>query len=227
MRQRWRWLVRLSVVLGGVVLILPLMHLVIFRFVPVPLTPLMVIRLAQGEGLQHRWVALDEISEHLPQAVIAAEDNRFCDHGGIDWTEFERIWSEYRGSGRLRGASTVSMQTVKNVYLWPSRSVVRKGIEFAMVPLMELVWDKRRIMEVYLNVVEFGPGVYGAHAAAQHHFGVSAAALSRRQATRLASVLPNPRVYDAGRAGAYVRKRARQLNQGITNLGPMLDCVAP
>jgi len=222
-----RWLARMAVVTGGIALLLPMAHLVVFRYLPISLTPLMVIRLAEGEGLQHDWVPMEAISPHLGHAVIASEDNRFCEHRGIDWTEYEKVWAEYSRSGRLRGASTISMQTVKNVYLWPSRSVVRKAIEFLMVPLVELVWDKRRIMEVYLNIVEFGPGIYGAEAAARHHFGVSAARLSRRQAAQLASVLPNPRGYDAGRPGRYVRRRARQVQQGVVNLGPMLDCIGP
>jgi monofunctional biosynthetic peptidoglycan transglycosylase len=226
--RRWiRRLIKLGLIASILFVFLPLTAVLVFRFVPVPLTPLMVIRLAEGEGLRHKWVPLERISPHLRQAVIASEDNRFCEHGGIDWTEYARVWREYQADGRLRGASTISMQTVKNVYLWPSRSYVRKGLELMVVPLVERMWNKRRIMEVYLNVVEFGPGLYGAQAASQHHFGVPAARLTRRQAAQLAAVLPNPRVYDAGSPGRYVRKRARQVEQGIVNLGPMLDCVAP
>jgi monofunctional biosynthetic peptidoglycan transglycosylase len=220
-------LVKGALLMGVAMLFGPLAHLVFFRFVPVPLTPLMVIRLAEGEGLQHDWVSVDEISPHLAQAIVASEDGRFCKHAGFDWHAVEQVWKEYQKEGRLRGASTISMQTVKNVYLWPSRSLIRKGLEMAIVPALEWVWPKRRIIEVYMNIVEFGPGIYGAEAAARHHFGVSAARLSQRQAAQLAAVLPNPRVYNAGKPGPYVRKRARTVQKVIRNLGPDLDCVSP
>ena len=132
------------------------------------------------------------MTPHLARAVIAAEDNRFCEHGGVDWSAVQDVVGEYRADGRLRGASTISMQTTKNLFLWPSRSVIRKGLEVGLVQVIEASWSKERIMEVYLNIAEMGPGIYGAEAAAQHYWGISARRMSRDQAVRLVSILPAP-----------------------------------
>ncbi len=142
----------------------------------------MVIRLIEGEELYKDWVPLAQIAPALRQAVVAAEDNRFCDHGGFDWTALGEVLDELRAGGRPRGASTITMQTAKNLFLWPDRSLLRKGLEAWLTPQIELIWDKRRILEVYLNIVEMGPGIYGAQAAASRHFGKSAADLGRLEA---------------------------------------------
>ena len=213
----------LWVVLGPIVLVL--MHLLVFRFVPVPLTPLMVIRAIQGEGLEHQWVSLSEMSPHIARAVIAAEDNRFCEHGGVDWNAVWDVVEEYRDDGRLRGASTVSMQTVKNLYFWPGRSVIRKGLEIAIVQALEVLWSKERIMEVYLNIAELGPGVYGVEAAARHHWGVSAGALNFKQSAALTGILPAPRRRDPTQKNRAVGERVRRIQTSISQIGPMLDCV--
>ncbi len=218
-----RWLIY-----GLVALLLgPPLLLVLYRFVPVPLTPLMVIRLVEGEGLSKSWVPLDEIAPVLPQAVIAAEDNLFCQHWGFDWPALKGELEAYISGARSRGASTITMQTAKNLFLWPGRSVARKALEAWLTPQIELLWPKRRILEVYLNIVEFGPGIYGAQAAAEAHFGKRAAALSRREAALLAAVLPNPRASSAGRPSEYIDRRARTIATRIDQLGPMLDCAAP
>ena len=138
----------------------------------------MLLRWHQGHGIEKQWVDIDEMSPHLPRAVIASEDNRFCVHRGVDWSAVKTVVNEYREDGRLRGASTISMQTVKNLYLWPGRNVIRKALEAGLVHVLEWSWPKERIMEVYLNVVEMGPGVYGVQAAAEHHFGRDASELS-------------------------------------------------
>jgi monofunctional biosynthetic peptidoglycan transglycosylase len=199
--------------------------LLVFRFVPVPLTPLMVIRLAEGQELHKDWVPLARIAPGPRHAVVAAEDNRFCEHGGFDWAALGQVLDELRAGERPRGASTISMQTAKNLFLWPDRNLLRKGLEIWLTPQVELLWDKRRIIEVYLNIVEMGPGIYGAEAAARHHFGKSAADLSAAEAARLAAVLPNPREWSPAPPSDYIVRRERTILRRIEQLGPMLDCT--
>ncbi|HET6468923.1 MAG TPA: monofunctional biosynthetic peptidoglycan transglycosylase [Geminicoccaceae bacterium] len=207
-------------------LLLPPLVLAVFRFVPVPVTPLMVIRLVEGEELAKRWVPLDEIARPVPQAVIAAEDNFFCSHRGFDWPALKSQLEAAFGGDRPRGASTISMQTAKNLFLWPGRDPLRKVLEAWLTPQLELFWGKRRIMEVYLNIVEFGPGIYGVEAAARAYFDKSAAKLGREEAARLAAVLPNPRQWSAQRPTRYIAQRTRTIQTRIQQLGPRLDCVA-
>lgn len=216
----WRILRLAVLLLVGV----PLLLLLLYRFLPPPGTPLMVIRLFQGEGIEKQWVALAEMSPHLPRAVIAAEDNTFCQHRGFDWGAIEEAVAELRGGKRPRGASTISMQTAKNLFLWPGRDYLRKGLEVYLTVLLELGWSKRRILEVYLNVAEFAGGVYGAEAAAQHYFGKPAKALSQREATLLATVLPNPRERSARSPGTEQQRLAGRLNTRIKQIAPLLDC---
>lgn len=214
-----RWLVRL----GLLALLGPLAAILVFAVLPVPVTPLMVIRVAQGEGLSKNWVPLGEISPELRFAVIAAEDNLFCRHGGFDWTALRGQIDVALEGRRPRGASTITMQTAKNLLLWPGRDLVRKGLEAWFTPQIELVWSKRRVMEVYLNVVELGPGVYGAEAAARRFFKKPANALTRREAAALAAVLPDPRRSTPG--SERTRRRAAVIASRIGQLGPLLDCV--
>ena len=209
--------------LGPVIVVA--LHVAIFRVLPVPLTPLMVIRWNQDHPIDKDWVDLTEISPHMARAVIAAEDNRFCEHTGVDWSAVKTVVMEYRDEGRLRGASTVSMQTAKNLYLWPGRSVVRKALEAGLVHVLEWAWSKERIMEVYLNIVEMGPGVYGAQAAAQHHFGVDASELSLVQSAALVSILPDPLGRDPTVRNKAMGMRVQRIRQTIPTLGPLLDCV--
>ena len=216
-----RWLIRLT--LGPLLCVV--VHMVVFKHVPVPLTPLMLIRGVQGEGIDHDWVPLSEMSPHLARAVIASEDNRFCEHGGIDWAALGDVFEEARAGGRLRGASTISMQTAKNLYLWPGRSYVRKVLEAGIVVGLESAWDKERIIEVYLNIVEMGPGVYGVEAASQHHFGRSASELSFVQAASLAAILPSPRLRDPTHRNRAMGSRVGRIRRSVRNLGPLLDCV--
>jgi monofunctional biosynthetic peptidoglycan transglycosylase len=180
----------------------------------------MVSRALEGEGLSYRWRSLDDISPRLVQAVIASEDSTFCAHNGFDMKAIERALqanarAEKRGSGRIRGGSTISQQTAKNVFLWPGRDWIRKGLEAGYTVAIETVWGKRRIMEVYLNVAEWAPGVYGAEAAAQHWFGKSADALTAREAARLAAILPSPRRYSASSPGPYVRRRTSRIQAAM------------
>jgi monofunctional biosynthetic peptidoglycan transglycosylase len=210
-----------------IVLLAPSALLLVYRFLPVPITPLMVIRLLQGEGLHKTWVPLEAIAPALPYAVIAAEDNRFCEHGGFDWQELEGQIDALLAGGRARGASTITMQTAKNLFLWPGRDFVRKALEAWFTPQIELLWPKRRIIEVYLNIAEFGGGIYGAEAAARTYFGKLARALGPREAALLAAILPSPRRWSPDRPTKYVQARARTIRTRIDQLGPMLDCVRP
>jgi len=194
--------------------------LVLQRFLPVPATFLMATRLVEGEGRDYRWRSLDRISPRLVEAVIASEDSTFCAHRGFDMEAIERALkanarSEKRGSGRIRGGSTISQQTAKNTFLWPGRDWIRKGLEAGYTVAIETVWGKRRIMEVYLNVAEWGPGVYGAEAASHHWFGKSAADLTAREAARLAAILPSPRRYSASSPGPYVRRRVSRIQAAM------------
>jgi len=163
-----RWARRLRMA-GVAVLVLvvglPFLVVLTYRFAPIPATPLMAIRLIEGHGWAHRSADLDEISPHLVRAVVAAEDGRFCAHSGFDWSAIKAAWADYRDGDSLRGASTISMQTAKNVFLWPDRTWTRKALEAYLTLYVEALWPKRRIIEAYLNVEEFGPGIFGAEAA--------------------------------------------------------------
>ncbi|MEO1718808.1 MAG: monofunctional biosynthetic peptidoglycan transglycosylase, partial [Pseudomonadota bacterium] len=180
-----------------------------------------------GQDIDQRWVSLDRISPSLMRAVVSSEDARFCRHNGIDTIEFNNALERARDEGGLavRGASTISMQVVKNLFLWPDQSYLRKGIELALTPLMEVVWPKRRILEVYLNIVEWGPGIFGAEAAARRHFKTTSAKLTRRQAALMAGALPNPIVRRVGRPGPRLRQRARQILRRVQRSRIDLGCI--
>ena len=220
-RRILQWVFRMLLAVVVVLAVAPAVILLAYRVVPVPATPLMVIRTFEGEGWSRDWVPLTEISPHLPRAVIAGEDNLFCEHAGIDWQAVQQAWAEYRSGDGLRGASTVTMQTARNIVLWPGGGFVRKAYEAYVALLMDLMWPKRRIMEVYLNIAEWGPGVYGAEAAARTHFGRPAAELSRAQAAALVAVLPNPRHWSPNPGS----DRARIIDRRVDQLGPLLDCL--
>ena len=225
-RRRLAWPARATLLRVAIALaLLPTALILVYRFVPPPVTSLMLVRLVEGEGLEKSWRPLEGISPYLPQAVIASEDNRFCAHWGFDWKELGGQLDRAMAGKQVRGASTISMQVAKNVLLWPGRDPLRKLLEVPLTPQLELLWGKRRIMEVYLNVAETGPGLYGAEAAAQAYFGKPASALTRREAALIAAVLPNPRVWSPGRPSSYIRQRARVIERRIGQLGPLLDCV--
>lgn len=199
----------------------------LFRFVPVPVTPLMIIRCAEqifeGESpkLKHDWVPFDKISPNLVRAVIASEDNRFLTHNGFDFIELKKAIKENEKRKKARGASTISQQTAKNVFLWPGHSFIRKGFEAYFTVLIELFWNKERIMEVYLNSIEMGNGIYGAEAVAEAHFHTSAAKLTKYQSALIAASLPNPIRYNSAKPGPYVLKRAGQIQRLMPKLGAL------
>ncbi len=198
---------------------------VLYRFVPVPLTPLMIIRCAQqvsrGEKirLKHHWVPLEEMSKYLPVAVMASEDQRFLQHHGFDVVEIQNAIEERQSGKRLRGGSTISQQTAKNVFLWPKSSWVRKGFEAYFTVLIELCWNKERIMEVYLNSIEMGDGIYGAEAVAQQHFSRPAKKLSPANCALVAATLPNPLKYSSKNPSRHVLKRQTAIMRQMKHIG--------
>ena len=204
----------------------PVLQVLVLRFVDPPLSMFMAIRQVEawtgGEAdfrLQHEWRDLDRIAPSLPVSVIAAEDQNFAHHRGFDLEAIEQARAHNARGGRTRGASTISQQTAKNLFLWSGRSWVRKGMEAWHTLLIEVLWPKTRILEVYVNVAEFGDGVYGAQAAARHHFGKDAAQLSAGESARLAAVLPSPRRYSASRPGPYVQRRAQWIQRNARQIG--------
>ena len=211
-------LTRRLLLLGVVV---SLVMVVAYRIIDPPLTPLVLIRASQSvaglrlPGYDRSWRDLDAISPSLVRAVIASEDDAFFAHHGLDLGAIRaaRAWNERHPNKIPRGASTITMQTARNVFLWPGRSWLRKGLEAWFALLMEVVWGKRRILEVYLNVIEWGDGVYGADAAARRYFGVPAAQLSPRQAALLAAALPHPLRSDPGAPSGYLRARATTIER--------------
>lgn len=223
-RQRRR-LRRILLWLAVIVVGLPLGFTLLYSVVPPPVTPLMLIRLVQGEGLQKQWVPLEEISPNLRFSVIAAEDNLFCTHSGFDFASLREAWAERQAGGRSRGASTLSQQLAKNLFLWPGGGFLRKGAEAYLTLYLEGLLSKQRLLELYLNVAELGPGVYGAEAGAASHFGKTAAQLSAREAALLAAVLPNPRRWSASRPSDYISRRASTLQTRVQQLGSLLDCA--
>ena len=169
--------------------------------------------------IDYRWRDLDAISKSLPLALVAAEDQRFPDHHGFDFKAMEKAHRSNQRGRKVRGASTISQQTAKNLFLWSGRSYVRKALEAWYTLWIELLWSKRRILEVYVNIVEYGDGVYGAEAAAQRFFGVKAKSLNTSQSARLAAVLPNPKKYNAKNPGPYVQRRSRAIERQMQALG--------
>lgn len=209
--------VKLVVALAGLFVLLSLIALAV-----TPPSTLMLARWATGRTVEHSTVPLAAISPYLAQAVIASEDARYCQHRGIDWGALQDALDD--DDGPSRGASTITMQTAKNVFLWPSRSYVRKAVEMPIALYLDAVWGKRRVMEIYLNLAEWGDGVFGAEAAARHHFGKPARDLTRREAAFLAASLPNPRARDPVRPSQAQRAHAARILARIP--GTPTACVA-
>lgn len=196
----------------------------VYRWLPVPITPLMVIRCVQnihnGEtaAIHHKWVPLKQISPYLPVAVMASEDQNFMHHHGFDFNAIQDAAIERLEGKRSRGGSTISQQTAKNVFLWPQSSWLRKGFEVYFTVLIELMWPKKRIMEVYLNSIEMGPNIYGAEAVAQRHFGCSARKLRRSDCALIAATLPNPLRFSSLAPSGYMRKRQKKIEQEMRHI---------
>ena len=197
-----------------VLLVLP------WRWIPPPTTAFMLRERIAGEGAIHyQWVRWDDISPHLPIAAVAAEDQKFPGHFGFDFDEIGKALERNRRGGRLRGASTITQQVAKNLYLWPGQNLVRKGLEAYFTVAIEVLWSKRRILEVYLNVAEFGPGVFGVLAASRHAFLRDPGDLTPRQAATLVAVLPSPRRMSAASPSEYVLRRTREIQEAVAQLG--------
>jgi monofunctional biosynthetic peptidoglycan transglycosylase len=186
---------------------------IVFKWLPIPFTPLMITRAIENkmDGKEmvcsHDWVPLSDISVNMQKAVIASEDGTFLSHNGFDFKAMQKAFKNNNRGRKLKGGSTISQQTAKNIFLWQGRSYLRKGLEAYFTLLIEVIWGKERIMEVYLNSIEMGEGVYGAEAAAQHWYGTSAAKLTKNQAAGIAAILPNPRKYKATNSSSYIENR--------------------
>lgn len=186
---------------------------ILFKFVPVPFTPLMAVRAIEqkeaGKEMTciHDWVPLEDISKNLQKAVIASEDGTFLSHNGFDFTAMQKAFKNNSKGKKLKGGSTISQQTAKNVFLWQGRSYLRKALEAYFTVLIEIFWGKERIMEVYLNSIEMGDGVYGVEAASEHWYKKSASSVSKKEAAGIAAILPNPRKFKASNSSSYIERR--------------------
>ena len=223
-RQKHPWLrraARILLFLAAAVLL----SIVAFRFVNPPITSVMVLNKLKGGSVRQTWVPIENISPDLGRAVIASEDGRFCVHWGVDWGAVREAIKEGGGLSGFRGASTIPMQTVKNLYLWNGRSYVRKGLEVPLAYVMSLLWPKERVMEVYLNVAQFGPGIFGAEAASRHYFHKSAAALTRREAILLAAALPNPGYRNPARPSRHMQLIAKVIERRLPILAQRSGCI--
>lgn len=200
---------------------------VLFKWVPVPFTPLMITRAIahklDGKEMtcSHDWVPLESISVNLQKAVIASEDGTFLKHNGFDFKAMQKAFKNNNKGRKLKGGSTISQQTAKNVFLWQGRSYIRKGLEAYFTVLIELIWGKERIMEVYLNSIEMGDGVYGAQAAAEHWYKKEAANLTSNEAASIAAILPSPRRYKATNSGPYIAKRKNKIVRLMRYIGKL------
>ena len=209
-RRVWRFATRGVLIVFGAVLLATMLY----AAVNPPTTPYMVLEGHREGGVAHVWVDMDEIAPVMARSVVAAEDANFCLHWGLDVRAIRLAMDE----GAARGGSTISQQVVKNLYLWQDRSWIRKAVEAVWTPVAEAVWSKRRILELYLNMIEFDRGVFGVQAAAQHYFGVDAKDLSAVQAARLAAVLPSPKRRSASEPSAEVRRRAASILDGAATI---------
>ncbi|WP_108867779.1 monofunctional biosynthetic peptidoglycan transglycosylase [Aquimarina aquimarini] len=202
-----------------------LLWVLAYKWIDVSVTPLMMIRKAQDKKnhtIRHQWVSLSKISKTLQLAVICSEDQRFVTHRGFDTKAIEQAMEAHKLGKRLRGASTISQQTAKNVFLWPQRSWVRKGLETYFTFLIETFWSKERILEIYLNSIEMGDGIYGAEAASQFWFHTSASALNKDKATAIAAILPNPIKFMANPPSTYIQKRKKWISIQMRNYGTLV-----
>jgi monofunctional glycosyltransferase len=224
----WRFVRHLLLTLVLIAVVVPPVSVVVYKFAPPPITILMITRLIQGHGMDYQWRSLRDMSPSLPAAAVASEDSLFCSNHGFDFDAIEKAMkNNERRPNRIRGGSTISQQTAKNVFLWPGRDYVRKAIEAWYTVLIEAIWGKPRIMEMYLNVIEFGPGVYGAEAASQHFFHKPASRLTAAESARLIAVLPRPLKYSVDDPGRYVVRRTGHIDRAmgtIRNDG-LADCV--
>jgi monofunctional biosynthetic peptidoglycan transglycosylase len=220
-RKIFRWIWKATLWFIG----LSILSVIIFKWVPVPITPLMMTRAIDNkmEGkdmiLSHDWEPIENISPNLQKAVIASEDGNFLKHNGFDFKAMQKAFKNNQKGKRLKGGSTISQQTAKNVFLWQGRSYIRKGLEAYFTVLIELIWGKERIMEVYLNSIEMGNGVYGAESGARHWYRKSASDLTKKEAAGIAAILPNPRKYKATNSSSYIQRRKGKIVRVMNQIG--------
>lgn len=205
---------------------LSILSVIVFKWVPIPFTPLMVTRIiefkldSKGDAIySHKWVPLEKISPNLQKAVIASEDGNFLKHSGFDFNAMQKAYKSNKKGKKLKGGSTISQQTAKNVFLWQGRSYLRKGLEAYFTVLIELIWGKERIMEVYLNSIEMGNGVYGAQEAARHWYSKTAIDLTPKEAAGIAAILPNPRKFKASNSSSYINRRKDKIMRVMRHIG--------
>ncbi|QRM53486.1 monofunctional biosynthetic peptidoglycan transglycosylase [Sinorhizobium sp. BG8] len=222
LRRSWRKLALAALA----ILFLPYALILIYAIEPVrPISTLMLADLVTFRGYDRQWVEFDEIAPVLVQSVMMSEDGQFCRHRGVDWGEMRGVVNDALDGEATRGASTIPMQTAKNLFLWNGRSFVRKAMELPLALAADFVWSKRRLMEIYLNIAEWGPGIYGIEAAAQHHFNVPASKLSRRQAALLAVSLPNPIDRNASKPGRGLKRLASLIERRASRSGEYIKCL--
>ena len=214
-KQVWGWILMILTGFWLATIIIPL----VLRWAPPPTSAFMLLNDSSKTPNQYRWISYDRIALHMPIAVVAAEDQKFPQHWGFDFDAIGKALDENKWRARPRGASTISQQVAKNLFLWSGRSYVRKGLEAYFTMIIELSWPKRRILEVYLNIAQFGPGIFGVGAASHAYFNKPASQLHKSEAALLAAVLPNPRKLKAARPSEYVRVRATQIEQQMDRLG--------
>ncbi len=220
-KSRRRWL---TIAIKAIVIIvaLPLVLTPIYWIVP-PVSTLMLWSGLTMQGMQRDWVSLDAIAPALVNSVIMSEDGRFCEHAGVDWDQLDLVLASKGGPSR--GASTIPMQTVKNLYLWQSRSYIRKGLEIPLAYYADFIWSKRRMIEIYLNIAQWGPGLFGIEAASEHYFGRPARDLTSRQAALLAVTLPNPILRNPAKPSRAMQGTARIIERRAHQAGPYVDCL--
>lgn len=218
LRKALKWVIALVILPYALILLyaLPFVH---------PVSTLMLWDLVTLRGYDRQWVDFEDISPNLVQSVMMSEDGQFCSHDGVDWVQMNSVIQDALEGESTRGASTIPMQTAKNLFLWNGRSFIRKGLELPLAVGADIVWSKKRMMEIYLNIAEWGPGVYGIEAAAQHHFKTSAAKLSRRQAALLAVSLPNPITRIASRPGRGMKRLAGLIERRAKGSGDYIKCL--
>ena len=217
-----RWLLRAVLLL----LVLFAALVALWAFAP-PVSTLMLVRWVTFRPVERVWTPLEAMAPALPLAVIASEDGRFCRHGGVDWGALREVVAASGEDGPARGASTIAMQSAKNIFLWPSRSALRKGLEIPAALVIDRIWGKRRVMEAYLNIAEWGEGLFGAEAAARRYFGKSAAQLSPREAALLTAALPNPLRRNPARPGARQNRIATVILRRMGGTPGLADCLKP
>ena len=220
----WKRLLRSFFLLCILIVALPLVLVPLYTVVP-PISTLMLKDLATFKGYERNWVSYDDISSRGVYSVMVSEDARHCVHNGVDWIEMRKAWNSIKAGGRGRGASTITMQTVKNLFLWNSRSFIRKAVELPLALYADLIWSKRRTLEIYLNIAEWDEGVYGIDAAARHYFNVPASKLTRRQSALLAVSLPSPIKRNPAKPTRGLNRLANKIVARARAAGPYVGCL--